>query len=571
MLDKQQDILNEIFEVLSKDEILHKCVKRSSHKYVDEWLVEIEIEKEDIIGVVPITIILKFPLSFPHTLPKVYLSDEDYKNFKYSCHINNDKSICTYDLDNLLIDYTRPVDIVIEILSRTKEILNEALSGWSEEEYKREFLSYWLMHAVNDDSLYSMSLLEDVPDKFSKINVIYVHGTIFPYRCILYLTEEKILCFKQYLEKNNLEYSIIEALYIPNLLKSCKPPYISTLGELNKQLCNIGKKELDKYYTKYSSGIIISAVECEQKKVLIGFKLPTLKLKMKGFRKGKVLPSFAIESWDRHKVMRTLYVELYSSRNIEIRTAGMKQPKYNFLVAGLGSIGSNLVFFLNALNSPSFTLVDSDVLSADNIGRHLLGFADVHKLKVKAMREYLQKLRPEQNVKIEVAKLENTIERSEFSLNEFDCIFLTTGDVNVNSYIYRLMKEGKMKLPVFILHVEPYLFGGHLLYLDPNDDTDLEYVFKEEFYRYNVISDDAYKENKDLLISESASCHSYAPYSKPSIISFLSAIYNDIIHIITISDKKSHIIRWCGDLTIAEQLNINIKPNMQAMTKEVIL
>lgn len=570
MLDKQQDILNEVFEAISKNEILHRCAERSSRKYVDEWLVEIDIVN-DFIGVAPITIILKFPLSFPHTLPKVYLSDEDYKKFKYSCHINGDKSICTYDLDNLLIDYSRPVDIIIEILGRTKEILNNALSGWSEEEYRREFLAYWLMHAVNDDSLHCMSLLEDIPNKFSKINVICVHGTTFPYKYILYLVEEQILYFKNYLEKNNIEYSISEALYIPNLLKSYKPPYISTLGELNKLLCNIGKKEFDKYYTKYSSGIIISAMECEKKRVLIGFKLPTLKLKMKGFRNGKILPSFAIENWDRHKVMRTLYVELYSSRNIEIRTAGMKQPKYNFLVAGLGSIGSNLVFFLNALNSPSFTLVDSDILSTDNIGRHLLGFADIHKLKVKAMEEYLQKLRPEQNVKIEIAKLEIAIEQNDLDLNEFDCIFLTTGDVNVNSYIYRLMKEGKIKVPIFILHVEPYILGGHLLYLDPNDDTDLEYLFKEEFYKHNIISDDAYKENKGLLISESASCHSYAPYSKPSIISFLSAIFNDIIHIITRSDRKSHIIRWCGDLAIAEQLNIKIKLNMQAMVKEVIL
>ena len=75
--------------------------------------------------------------------------------------------------------------------------------------------------------------------------------------------------------------------------------------------------------------------------------------------------SYALK--ERINCNKRLYGDLYSSHRIAMRTAGMEMPEQKFVIAGLGSIGSNLVYFLNGWNNASFTLIDNDRFRTENI------------------------------------------------------------------------------------------------------------------------------------------------------------------------------------------------------------
>lgn len=118
-----------------------------------------------------------------------------------------------------------------------------------------------------------------------------------------------------------------------------------------------------------------------------------------------------------------------------MRTAGMEMPEQKFVIAGLGSIGSNLVYFLNGWNNASFTLIDNDRFRTENIGRHLLGFHDVSQNKVEAVANYLRSIRPEREVETYSDDFQNVFENCNEKLNTCSALFLCTGDARQKSLL----------------------------------------------------------------------------------------------------------------------------------------
>ena len=120
-----------------------------------------------------------------------------------------------------------------------------------------------------------------------------------------------------------------------------------------------------------------------------GIEVKPVRLQRNGFRNGSLTTCDVYLNFEKKTTNLTrLFGCLYSKERIAERTFGELMQKQNFLVAGLGSIGSNLVHFLSGNNNVSFTLVDNEVLTVDNVGRHLLGYRYVNQFKVCALIDY---------------------------------------------------------------------------------------------------------------------------------------------------------------------------------------
>lgn len=72
--------------------------------------------------------------------------------------------------------------------------------------------------------------------------------------------------------------------------------------------------------------------------------------------------------------------------------------KKHVLIVGLGSGGSALALMLARAGVGSFTLVDPDVLSLENVGRHMLSRKSVGQSKVKAMKRVIKEINPQAEV-----------------------------------------------------------------------------------------------------------------------------------------------------------------------------
>lgn len=224
--------------------------------------------------------------------------------------------------------------------------------------------------------------------------------------------------------------------------------------------------------------------------------------------------------------------------------------KHSICICGLGSVVSNLLFFLNSLNYPKFKLIDNDMLTIDNIGRHLLGFSSMNFPKSEALKQYLHDIRPDQTVYTRSQSIEAVIKTDVGFINDTDYIFLAIGNQNVENYIFRLQTEKTIIPPIFMLWVEPYALGGHCVYIHPNDMIDVNTLYDNSmFYLYNIISNEEYKAINPVLSKQEAGCSTvYTPYSGNDIVTFLSAIFPYIRNVVQSGSTKSFALQWVGDL-----------------------
>ena len=126
---------------------------------------------------------------------------------------------------------------------------------------------------------------------------------------------------------------------------------------------------------------------------------------------------------------------------------------------------------------------------------------------------------------------------------------MATGKDNVDHWIVNSLKKGAITKPIFIIWVEPYLSGGHMIYLNPRKLLDYNSLFQNNFYKYNVINNTYYNSPENTIALKEAGCQTtYIPYSSQNLMLFLAAIFPIITSIVTNSKIDSKVFTWIGDL-----------------------
>ena len=215
-------------------------------------------------------------------------------------------------------------------------------------------------------------------------------------------------------------------------------------------------------------------------------------------------------------------------------------------MVGLGSIGSNLIPYLESIETVEFRLIDTDFILLENIGRHLLGLEDVGKAKTEAIRDYLQKKNPLRVVHTRNSRIVELINLEPKFFSACDYLFFCTGDINSEMWLLENLQEQYLwTRPSFFIWVEPYLAGGHCLYIDPKDKISLEALFPDNKYKYNVISEEMHVQ-RDFTKREAGCQTTYLPYGMAYLQMFLAALFPKIIEVLEESDN-SRAFSWIGN------------------------
>jgi molybdopterin/thiamine biosynthesis adenylyltransferase len=316
------------------------------------------------------------------------------------------------------------------------------------------------------------------------------------------------------------------------------------------------KKILKKFVNSHGLGYILFPFGLDY--AIGGVHIYGLKLNRNGYRKGRLLPFDVMTRFEnKNKKIDRLLLSVYNENRLAHRTAGELMVERTFLIAGLGSVGSNLCYYLNGYNNANFILADKDWFTVDNIGRHLLGFECVSQQKSHAVANYLQQYRPDRNVK---AFFENLQQMEVDEINKANAIFVCTGDVMSEKWLIDKMVEGLIKRPAFLMWLEAYGISGIMIYVNPDDKESL-YKLKIKaddcFLDYCMIKREEYDDN-DKLTQRDAGCNgSYALYSANDVILFLSVMFPEIDKILEVS-SKSKCYRWVGNLNMAKQKGISL-------------
>ena len=281
-----------------------------------------------------------------------------------------------------------------------------------------------------------------------------------------------------------------------------------------------------------------------------------IKTSRNGFRPNSLTPIKVLEDMNANLKLQRFVASTYNDERIEERTSGIRQCCYNFGMVGLGSIGSNLSLLLNSYNNTSFVLVDDDIFKFDNIGRHILGVNDVFQYKVNGVKKRLLASRPDMNIKVAT---KNIYKYPIDSLRDCSALFLCTGNLMAEFFLIEQLEKSNIKIPIFILWVEPYGIAGHMIYLGNNTGLkDLRSLFSNQLiYNNNLIASEEYNK-PEKFIKRDAGCNgTYTNYSGNDITLFLSSMYPHICNLLD-NHEFFKCYRWVGNVHLAEEKGISL-------------
>ena len=500
---------------------------------------------------------IRFPDDFPYSMPCVIIPDD---RFRYLPHISvKTRKLCLYE-DGEVYDADNIEGLIRDNIDRTRRWIEKYYGRDNSDEYSKEIRSYWNEEYDGENNVDNhWIMLGDRPTKTCKMTgVAYVvknrnDGSASVKSVVAFDEDDKTLASLK-LHHNTKDISVlyIASLQIPNV-----PPFCMTGQEMIDRISDDEDRKTFKKYLNHVKNVnVLFPIGLNY--AVGGICIHDLKVDRNGYRKGtltsfKVLTSFE----NKNKKLDRLYVSVYSSQRIAERTAGEIMMEKRFIVAGLGSIGSNLCYFLNGYNNATFALTDRDWLTVDNIALHLLGFEYIDQYKSHAVAQYLQQYRPDRKVQ---ALLKNLQELKEEEINKASAIFVCTGDIMSEKWLFSQMAEGNIRKPAFILWLEPYGISGIMIYVNPEDEESVKRLREkanDSFMSYCLVKREEYEDGERLTKHDVGCNGSYSLYSANDVSMFLSSMF-PIIDKLLEKTSESKCYRWVGNTNIAMEKGVNL-------------
>lgn len=527
------------------------------------WEVRTEILGFKNIGL-EITFYIRLDTDFPLSLPKIYLSQEDYEKLKFIPHIDSNKLVCTFDSEKTRTDPHNPSGIILECLKKAKDIISDGLNGINESHFEDEFIAYWeCKYGNNDDVKKDMLSLIDTDTFSNNISLIILEKVTSTFKYILHNNDDIAIRFIEFLNTFKLKYLSVDAFYIGKLTMS-KPPFElfnKTIIEIINNQDSIRLKEFEKFLNKSNNVIFVAGlVQADKNLHLVGWFHKELQIKRSGFRKGALKNFEIFKTFQRNDRVIRVSPVTYTPKRVQTRTNGLFEKKeLKILIAGLGSIGSNLYLYLDSIGVTEYKFIDPDILTLENINRHFLGFDYIGMNKARAMELHVKSNDPLQNILTKPESIITTCITNIDFINNSDFIFIAIGKANIELWLTKNIESKKIIKPMFILWVEPYLAGGHCLFLNTFSCDYSKYFDSDGLFIYNIISKDAYSKQHEILKLRESGCQTtYTPYSSNNIIGFLSALFPMINSIISETPTKSLALSWIGNIKQLNDLGIKL-------------
>lgn len=518
-----------------------------SRNYIECWKLSTEIFVSDVLT--PIAFYIGFGIDFPYSMPSFYFPS---LQFGYLPHVESvGGKLCLFE-DGTSFDTKDASEMILFCIKKAKRLIKDGAEKQNTGDFLSEITSYWTRRYNNEPEVKETFFINNsIPTTTSILNAISYAVPVSGLKrkdtivnTLLYCSDEEP--FDSYLSRN-FDTKNGKVLFVSGFNVNHIAPYnLNFAAFLNHLTDKEEHKKVKSFINAHQGGQIFFKLTENR---IGGIEVKPVRLQKNGFRIGSLTTCDVYLNFEKKTTNLTrLFGCLYSKERIAERTFGELMPKQNFLVAGLGSIGSNLVHFLNGNNNVSFTLVDNDILTVENIGRHLLGYRYINQFKVCAIVDYLQNIRPEQNNQFAIMSIQEFIGNDFHKLSDYSALFLCIGDTMTEEYIINAINEGNITIPVFLLWLEPFGAAGHMVYLN-SINKQITYRISDEqtkLYIHNVISNEEYRNPNKRFTKREAGCNgAYALYSANDVLLMLSAFY-PIINTLIAEPQESKCYRWVG-------------------------
>jgi sulfur-carrier protein adenylyltransferase/sulfurtransferase len=411
----------------------------------------------------PITVRVVVDQRFPFTRPRIFLVDKRF--FREIPHVDANGLVCVLP-DSATSSASRVCELTEVLLEEAVALLEAGLQQSNHGDFADEFLSYWSETVAPGQSQFWSLLNPAGPSRTiaaTKTNG-YTLFTDTPLQAASWL--HNIHLGSQYTARSSISSLL---LWLPT------PLFPKDYPKSNR-----GVLELARAISAENLLLDVIPKESKQLPVIIGFDTsngpvfggillnpPTSKQLLKGFRPGHLSRKVAIGR----------YLAANKVHHVDVRRADPSWLHFRggddlskdlggkkVAIVGCGSLGAEIAYLLAKAGVGGFVLVDHDLLSWDNVGRHLLGANSVGEYKASALQRFLLTQLPHLDVTAYPGKRWETVfQESAATITSADVVISTTGDWGSEAAL-NLTARSTLRFPPTIFGwIEPFGCAGHAL------------------------------------------------------------------------------------------------------------
>jgi len=259
----------------------------------------------------------------------------------------------------------------------------------------------------------------------------------------------------------------------------------------------------------------------------------------------------------------TVYLLQRQDRDYLIRRTGGTVLDRHVLVAGVGAIGSRVAEHLVLAGVSKLTLVDQDIFSADNLGRHVLGKDAISKKKVEALASFLAERMPGIDIVPEATDIQRLIDKG-IPAN-VDTIVLATGNAPLERAIVRQAYREQWSVLIVSTSVEAVGLGGHVIAMRPGTAGCLDCLYIDPETQQPIPSmRTALIKPGQVVTRQLTGCGAFTPYTA------IDATRTALIAAEHVKNQTLGYSRWVGDTTQATNANISPSDTYWALRSQRI-
>jgi hypothetical protein len=492
---------------------------------------------------------------FPFEPPMLYFKDIGL--FFQFPHVEKNGKLC---LTNSVTTFSpsRIIETADYLISQTKKLIIDSLTGKNEKDFVQEFQNYWCRQPSFSSAVYWTLITQ-----LSKSSIVYYYQAA---TYILFGESEKeihawVMNFNGGILPKGFNTKPTAIIWLQKPLMPKQYPK-TALDVLN--LARDSTQDADVFLESVipnepSSLPILLGFETILGKVLAGveiFEPKTAKIKKNtkprnsrndGFRHSQISTGVLLSRYfGGVKVIGHEVVPVDSSscllrggvsKNIELQSKCVA-------IVGCGSLGAEVAMAMAKSGVGKLVLVDNDELKWGNIARHLLGSESVGTNKAKALTNLIARQLPWVSIITKADTLENLIYKHPETLQKCDLIISTTGDWTCDCTLNSALRTFAQFPPVLFGWTEPYGIAGHALAVFEHGGCLT--CGTNEFGVFDSRITEWY-EGQSPLVQATGCSDIYQPYGVMDVAPIKAIIAEAALDVIRGQINSSELRTWIGD------------------------
>lgn len=517
----------------------------------------------------PVPVRVALDIDYPFSAPRFYLEGGPF--FLRYPHVDESEKLC---LNPSTTTYSpaRPREVMTASIADAEELLGQSMAGKNQEDFAREFQNYWVEYRKNDESPI-WSLLR----RFDRTRLVYYwSGQNFQ---VVGESPEEIAAwldrtFPQGQErKRTIHETIFVALPKP-LLPADYPRTNADFRRLalaanarsDEVLAQIAPQESRSLHVVLgfagTGGPVLAGLRLTDPVASSGGKAPR-PTKGNGFRAGHIPSAQLLGRFYTNAKAVPLSVQRVDAPWLLYRGSfGFEQALAGKSVGivGCGSLGAEVAVQLAKSGVGRLFLVDNQVFSWDNVGRHVLPGRYAGLAKDHALKQFLGEQMPDLIVETGGGWGVQKVIREKRAFRELDLIVSTTGDWAGDCYLNATARTARVFPPVVFGWTEPYGLAGHVLAVrSPGgclacgcNETG---VFQRRITHWPA--------NHPLMVQATGCGDLFQPYGTVDVAPIRAMISEVSLRALRQEIKTSTLWSWVGDTSRMKDLGGTIAPEWQ--------